>query len=283
MKKIWMTALLVAFLGTAASTQAQNSSETSLKVTVIAEKESVRTGPYARFAQKFLGVMAPLSDKDSYVLVDGMIESSDAMYPSYYGLFDVNSRAAGVSAISHVISDTSFVKVNVDRRDIVDRNLESMAMDAANTIFMLRKRRMELITGEAGENVFGAGLQDALNEITRVENEYLALFLGKQFRERIVKVYDVTPQGDKPTTVVCRFSEGAGLVSSTDLSGRPVILEVVVEQQAAQPIRKGGKEPVIQEYVPSSVVCRLLDGKHEITQNQILMTQFGTPIYAPMK
>lgn len=36
-----------------------------VRVQVVAERESVRVGPYARFAQKLLGVMAPLADKTS--------------------------------------------------------------------------------------------------------------------------------------------------------------------------------------------------------------------------
>ena len=46
---------------------------TTLKVTVEVEKESIRKGPYARYAQKFLGVMAPLADKDIYTITGGKI------------------------------------------------------------------------------------------------------------------------------------------------------------------------------------------------------------------
>lgn len=46
---------------------------TTLKVIVVVEKESIRKGPYARYAQKYLGVMAPLADKDIYTIVGGKI------------------------------------------------------------------------------------------------------------------------------------------------------------------------------------------------------------------
>lgn len=68
-----------------------------------------------------------------------------------------------------------------------------MAQDAANAIFSLRRHRIDLVTGEAGENVFGAGLKAALEEIDRLEQEYLSLFLGKQFRQRIVREFSVVP------------------------------------------------------------------------------------------
>ena len=89
-----------------------------------------------------------------------------------------------------------------------------MAQDAANAIFSLRRHRIDLVTGEAGENVFGAGLKAALEEIDRLEQEYLSLFLGKQFRQRIVREFSVVPSKDEPATVVCRFSDTAGLLSA---------------------------------------------------------------------
>ena len=60
-----------------------------------------------------------------------------------------------VKVLSQIDSDTSLVKVQVDRRSTVEQSPESAALDAANMIFMIRKNRMELISGNAGENVFG--------------------------------------------------------------------------------------------------------------------------------
>lgn len=123
--------------------------------------------------------------------------------------------------VSYLDSDTSFVKVSVDRLSLVEKSPEAMAQDAANAIFSLRRHRIDLVTGEAGENVFGAGLKAALEEIDRLEQEYLSLFLGKQFRQRIVREFSVVPSKDEPTTVVCRFSNTAGLLPADDLSAGP--------------------------------------------------------------
>ena len=55
---------------------------TTLKVTVEVEKESIRKGPYARYAQKFLGVMAPLADKDIYTITGGKIGFAEEADPA---------------------------------------------------------------------------------------------------------------------------------------------------------------------------------------------------------
>ncbi|HAY31196.1 DUF4831 family protein, partial [Alistipes sp.] len=78
----------------------------------------------------------------------------------------------------YVECDTAFLKVPIDKQSTVEKSAESMAADAANMIFSLRRHRLDLVTGEAGENVFGGGLKAALDEISRLEQEYLALFLG---------------------------------------------------------------------------------------------------------
>lgn len=171
-----------------------------VRVQVVAERESVRVGPYARFAQKLLGVMAPLADKDIYTIQSATLCAAQEADPAeVYALdnpdksplriYDVTpegfvaASAAGqkplppawdcagplrgpvpdrCEAVSYLDSDTSFVKVSVDRLSLVEKSPESMAQDAANAIFSLRRHRIDLVTGEAGENVFGAGLKAAL-------------------------------------------------------------------------------------------------------------------------
>ena len=64
-------------------------------------------------------------------------------------------------------------RLQADKNDMAVLALEDAAREAANTIFSLRRHRIELITGEAGENVFGEGLKAALAEIERLEQSYL--------------------------------------------------------------------------------------------------------------
>ena len=295
-----------------------------IRVQVVAERESVRVGPYARFAQKLLGVMAPLADKDIYTIQSATLCAAQEADPAeVYALdnpdksplriYDVTpegfvaASAAGqkplppawdcagplrgpvpdrCEAVSYLDSDTSFVKVSVDRLSLVEKSPESMAQDAANAIFSLRRHRIDLVTGEAGENVFGAGLKAALEEIDRLEQEYLSLFLGKQFRQRIVREFSVVPSKDEPATVVCRFSDTAGLLSADDLSGRPVLLELAPENKAQSlaPERRASKDSrgTILYRVADMVNCRLMDGNREIAQSRLPLYQFGQVIELPV-
>ena len=146
-----------------------------LAVDLSVECSTVLCGPYARYAQKYLGVRAPLTDKTTWSIAGARIAlaGDDA--------FGAAAPAADASrVVSHAASDEAFAALQPDKTSATVYSLEDAARMAAEQIFSLRRHRLELITGEAGENVFGEGLNAALAEIERLEQSYLELFLGKQ-------------------------------------------------------------------------------------------------------
>ena len=286
---------------------------TTLKVNIVVQKETIRRGPYARFAQKYLGAMAPLADKDIYTIKDASLGYSDsdireadativaplAGPTNHFGepvpgrefnevRFDDRGLEPVITervVVSHVASDTSFVKIAPDRTETVERSTEEMAKAAADAIFTLRKRRFELVTGEAGENVFGAGMKAALDEIARLEQEYLSLFLGKQYRQRVVEEFSVIPQAGENTVVVCRLSENGGLLPASDLSGRPITLELNPEGKTANSPWVGQKSNAkgsIYYRIADMVNCRLTDGNREIAVERMPIYQYGVIVQMPV-
>ena len=152
-------------------------------------------------------------------------------------------------------------------------------------IFSLRRHRLDLVTGEAGENVFGGGLKAALDEISRLEQEYLALFLGKQYRQTVAREYNALPSKDENTLVVCRFSDTAGLLPDNDLSGRPITLEMTPEKKAeASPLANRNKEIKggVFYRIADMVNCRLTDGNRQIAQARMPIYQFGVVVQVPV-
>lgn len=189
---------------------------------------------------------------------------------------------------SGLADSESFGELPVNRTSAVEKSTEQMAADAANAIFTLRKRRFDLVTGETGENVFGAGLSAALKEMDRIESEYLALFIGKRYTQRIVKTFSVLPS-DKGTAIVCRFSPTKGVVPDTDLSGRPIVIEMTAEAGASeggQSVNMGGgsrKGAVSVRYrVPAVQIVKLVDGNDELARERIPVFQMGRVTYAPV-
>jgi hypothetical protein len=251
---------------------------TTVKVRLTIEKESVVSGPYARFAQKFLGAMAPLTNKETYA-----ITSAEMDYTTPTHTITEKQRALHADksvAMSHVYDKTSFPKATPDRMSMVDKSSEDMARDAANTIYTIRKRRFDLISGEAGENVFGAGLEDAIKAMNDMENAYLELFLGKRIVTTMVREFNVVPERGETNCVICRFSDTLGILPDSDLSGRPVALMLTPERRVVAGVQKSDKRAVEYYAVPDYAVCRVMDDNRELATERLPIYQLGTVVAA---
>lgn len=251
-------------------------SQTTLHVNITVEQQNITAGPYARYSQKYLGVSAPLADKTLYGIVSAGI--CDGTHAVNHGHAATTQSATAL----HMSPEKGFPKLLVDRTSNSQLSLEENARMAADQIFKIRKSRMELITAEAGENVFGAGLQSALAELDRLEEEYLSLFLGKQVNKTTARQYKVTPVQGKQNYIVCRFSDIDGLLPDDDLSGQPVVLETKprgsVSTEGLSVVDKPAKGDTAYR-VADDTSCRLIFNNAEIASEVVPVYQFGKTIY----
>ena len=245
-----------------------------LAVDLSVECSTVLCGPYARYAQKYLGVRAPLTDKTTWSIAGARIAlaGDDA--------FGAAAPAADASrVVSHAASDEAFAALQPDKTSATVYSLEDAARMAAEQIFSLRRHRLELITGEAGENVFGEGLKSALAEIERLEQSYLELFLGKRIVSTETRRYVVCPQADKKQYIVCRFSPAAGLLPDTDLSGDIVLLQIEPSGAAKSDLEAGPKETqVVACRVADPSTCIVVSGGREYARAVLPVFEFGRTI-----
>lgn len=194
---------------------------TTIVVDLTIEKEQTIVGPYARYAQKYLDVRGSLVDKTTYAVKDANLSvmACDGMIKSG------ETAPATVSVESYMNPVAEFPKVLPNRLSMSPTTIEDAASQAAQAIFTLRKKRMELITGDAGENVFGGGLQDALKALEAQEQAYLELFLGKKvttvYTERII-----VPMTGAESYTIAKLSSSAGLESATAANGTEIKLTV---------------------------------------------------------
>lgn len=263
--------LLLAALLLAAAALAQT---TTLQVALTTQREAIKAGPYARFAQKYLGVVAPLADRTTTTITAATLAALQSGEPS----------ASPVAAPPPASID--FPELPVDKRDLTPRSLDEAAREAALTIFSLRKARVELITGMAGENVFGEGMRAALDEFSRLEAEYTALFLGKKTIQTALHTRDVVPARGETQRVVARFLDGEGLLASDDLTGEPIVLEMKVVGDIAAPAPTTGRPsrnaPATQRtLLPAQVDCRLSFGAQTLASGRFAVSQMGVWVDVP--
>ena len=192
---------------------------TTLAVDLVFETEQVVVGPYAKYAQKYLETRGALVDK-----------STTSLKSAKLAVVTDNALAAGTVAeptttiSSYLGSENEFPKISPDRTSSSAMSLDDAAAQAAQAIFTIRKNRMDLISGEAGENVFGGGLKDALEALDAKEQAYLELFLGKKvttvYTQRII------------VPIVAGVNE---YVIARTTSGKPEDIKLVLTPSEATP------------------------------------------------
>ncbi len=155
MKKSVYICLAVIFALSAQAQVVQNQGQqTTLCVDITVERQEIITGPYARYAQKYLGVAAPLTDKVIYkVTSTKLFDTSDIPHSKEF----TAEAAFDIAAPTHMNPANGFPRLTVDKTSAAAVSLEESARLAAEKIFEIRKSRFDLITGEVGENVFGGG------------------------------------------------------------------------------------------------------------------------------
>lgn len=224
--------------------------KSTIVVDITVEKHEVIVGPYARYAQKYLGVRAPLTEK-----VSCRISSASVALADKDMLFAKGEVAAPtLQVVPHTGDERGFARLLPNRTDSRALTADEAAAEAAAAIFSLRKNRQELITAQLGENVFGGGLESALREIDKYENAYLELFFGREIVSTKSERFTLMPSGDKFNYVLCRFNEKEGLVPATDLSGEIVMLQIEPSGDTSlKYVTEAGEKDKIQ------VDCRVAD------------------------
>ncbi|SDD27088.1 DUF4831 family protein [Williamwhitmania taraxaci] len=184
--------------------------------------------------------------------------------------------------------DSGFVRVPIQKTIVVESSLEDKANEAAEFIFSLRKRRLDLISGEVDHSIDGNAMAVALAEINRLEEAYLSLFVGKVFLDTLDFHYSFVPTSAlTQNSILFRFSEEFGALNEDNLSGRPIMLELLSEKSQELLKVLGGNSPnkaVLQFPYLFPEVCRitLTDGKNTLLQRRIPVNQLGQIVFFPV-
>ena len=241
---------------------------TTLVVDLTVECEEFEAGVYARYAQKYFGKRASLVSRMSYALVGGDVAVLDA--PSYY--------AAPANIVTESVVTTGD-KVMVDRLVADELTQEEAAKRAAERIFELRAARQDILLGEYGDGVYGAGLEAALREIERLENEYLKLFYGIRTVTTTTHRYIMPVSADTPNNVIARFNSEEGLLAKDNVAGDIVMVSVTPSEMSYP--ASNPKGTVAYRYANNANVT--VSFAQEVLARRVLpIFEFGETVYFVM-
>lgn len=240
---------------------------TMLAIDLTIRYEEFVKGPYARYAQKLLGSRASQVDFVEYEIVGAEVSvAADGYYLA-------DSDADG--AIDKLPIGLEFPEVLPDKMSSQMLGAEQAAQKAAETLIDLRNVRLELVSGEYGDGVYGAGLEAALNEIDKLEKSYMELFFGKSEVRILKKRLYIPVDAERKSQVVARFNAEQGLLGVDNLDG-DIVMATIYPSEMEYP-QSNDKGKVMYRYANNATVIISL-GQQVLTSRVLPIYEFGKTI-----
>jgi hypothetical protein len=252
---------------------------TLLVIDVKAQKNTFVPGPYAAYADKYLGIkQVKTTPNENWQLIS--LELNTITEPDPEAIYKSMNHAASIALNSEGIitgimvpgfatdpiltghhqlarkeselvytdlSSDEFYESTVNPETgteaIVQKNIEQKAREAADYLIRLRKKRAYTILDPSDvvpED--GKGYEIFLKEAEKLEEEYTRLFIGtmKQNTQHHRFIF-VPEKKEVKNELLFRFSEEKGVLPKADISGKPVMISIQSTQDALKNIQSVSK------------------------------------------
>ncbi len=301
---------------------------TTLVLDVEAVQESFHAGPYARYAEKYLGVKVRQKDEVTYDITSvsvtpvveadlsrryvlavskksapdvsflkltsaGLISFPDGNFGEEHtwrfpmtDRSDFSSKGVSSNLTSEATTlyrnerkESAYNRVSVQQSMVVEKSLEQKASEAAQMIFSLRDQKFKIVTGDTDATYSGEAMGAAIAELTRLEEEYISLFIGYSDVQTQNMTFEIVPDGSKENQMYMAFrvSETSGLVPADNLSGKPVVMEIIPQEiSPVQPqIQTNSKTQTVNYLIPAVCTVKIKDGSELLMQRRVPVYQLG--------
>lgn len=300
---------------------------TGLKVHIKTLKESFVPGPYAAYAEQLLGIKdAKTSASTKWSITDIKIETTSEPDPTQVykalgeGAFLISLTPdgclAGINAgpvetkQDKVKTDNTITKPELDDGFSFDYFTDTpfyIAGDSTNNFRPIRisedqkmaqaaKRVLESRMNQYdlaalridGEYPDGKAYEVSLAELKRTEKNYTSLFVGRTTYSKDSYVVEFMPtKANGKGEVIFRISDENGVVPASDLSGRPVMIEIESDNELTQKYTGLAKSenPVAGESgvyyrMPAMATVKIISDLKQVASARIPIAQFG--VVAPV-
>ena len=218
---------------------------TVIMLEVEAVQENFYAGPYAKYAEKYLGIKARQKDEADIHLTEvrmvpmveadqnrrysinleknqmeaeflklssqGLVSFADAKYgdaPQWRFPMNVQGDFSERGISSNLTSESATLYYNggaVKQNMLVGKTTEQKAAETADMILKLREQRLQIVTGDTDATYSGEAMGAAIAEITRLEQEYMMLFTGYSESQVQKMRFEVVPSADQENQMYIAF------------------------------------------------------------------------------
>ncbi len=285
-----------------------NLPKTAVVITV--ESSCVKTvaGPFAPYAEKFLGVK-DAAQVDQSVWEIEKISLETVAQADTSRTYHIDFPEKGVLPTFYLTNDRCLCSINRAPQDLValpqEKTVEvkgkpyykasdvltgeilkagsklKQAELVAQEIFSIRESRSLLIKGEA-DNMpgDGASLQLMLDNLSAQEEALMSLFVGTSTETRQSHNYTYLPTRETSRDLAFRFSKHLGYVDIDDYAGEPFYMSVQITEDNREQYVPGVKTKKranngIAFCIPGKIHITLLNTKETLAEGDMYMAQFG--------
>jgi hypothetical protein len=283
---------------------------TSITIAVEVSKYQSKAGPFALYAERYLGVnTAVMEDKTWYEMGNiSMIE---------YGVADpeqtflINFKAGTTAPYVYLTEEGFLCSVNADPEPealtaksavvvapkananavnpaqamteemLLAGSVAKQAEIAAKQIYRIRESRLDILTGEA-DNLppDGEAMKVVINQLEQQEKALTQMFIGVTTSDSSMYDFTLTPMDGIEKEILFRFSERLGIVAADDLSGSPVYLSITALDKQLPPIdpkeaAKRDKQKGIVYNVPAKIRIEITAAGKTLLDKEVMASQFG--------
>jgi len=264
-----------------------------------------KAGPYAKYAEKYLGVSDAVIDDQIHYSLDKinviskgipnkeegyLIEFKQKTTAPYvyltkdgllctinaeYGEEDTFAGSVSKKKSSEVsaLNPESALSEEYFRAGSVTKQAEVVAKQ----IYRIRESRTDILTGEL-ENAprDGEAMKIILEQLETQEKALTEMFTGITTVEKQYAEFELMPETDIDKEIIFRFSKYLGVVEPDDLSGSPVYLNLKKQETPPPPETNSKKDKKGLVYnLPGKASVAIFYGKTNLFEGNVQVTQFG--------
>jgi hypothetical protein len=191
--------------------------------------------------------------------------------------------------VSVMMPDSSSATRQGSKKTLKEKTPERKAEEAANFLIKLKKRRFRMVSGLNDSTPQGEAMTAALQELARLEDAYLSLFIGKKTVYHHQRSYHYTPAIGKKTDriVLFRFSDNEGFLDARETRGKPVLFDLAgtnktkgLEQSASFAHLD---DNMILYRIPDLVDSKLIYGEDVLSEALVPVFQSGALVRMELK
>ena len=186
-----------------------------------------------------------------------------------------------------IITDTSLVEIPIPRRQRLPKTLEQKAEEAALFILHLRETRYDILSGEFDTFPAGVAMEFAINELNRLEQQYLELFTGKTVSQVFTGTVFITPEGSPQQFNLITLLMKNSLPELAAYQDELLLLHINPLQKTHSLFNQpdetylGNINHLIYR-VPDMAVIKVTKGSRIYYEERVSLYQAGKIVYLPM-